>query len=138
MGYTHYWKTGRDISKAAWSKIARDAKTAIVYVVDNLAQLANEYDEPGTIPAVTDEFIRFNGVGDEGHETFRFTRLKTSFEFCKTARKPYDIAVCLILLIAQEHSSNVVASSDGDADDWKQAIELFAQIFGKAPKRLIA
>jgi hypothetical protein len=135
MGYTHYWKTGRDISKAAWKQIIAHTQIVIRHCRENGIPLAYESDEPNVDVVLSGNFIRFNGVGNNGHETFVFTREKCSFQFCKTAHKPYDIAVCLVLLICHQFSSNVVASSDGDAGDWKQAIELFRKLFGTEPKR---
>jgi len=75
--------------------------------------LCFEMDEPG-IPALCEEDrIRFNGKGEEGHETFLFETGKNSNEFCKTARKPYDLAVCEILLVLKAHLPNFTMKSDG-------------------------
>jgi hypothetical protein len=57
------------------------------------------------------------------------------FEFCKTARKPYDIMVCCVLLAAKHHlKARVSVSSDGDLDEWQPAIDLYEKVLGrKAP-----
>lgn len=120
MGYTHYWRVLAPIAPAKFAALASDAKQLIE---DNLtAPLAYEYDEPAK-PALFDESaIRFNGLGDDGHETFVITPEETDFEFCKTARKPYDAAVCVVLLLAGKRGLATI-TSDGNPDDegWAEA-----------------
>ena len=55
-----------------------------------------------------------------------------AFDFCKTARKPYDLAVCLVLLAMKRHApKSVKVSSDGDWDgEWKEAREVYKSLFG--------
>jgi len=109
--------------------------------------LAYEYDaaENGKPkpPEVSDDQIRFNGLKDEGHETFTFHKkmpkpqpwieTKECFNFCKTAGKPYDLAVGLSLLAAHKHAPNTIKiSSDGDWDgDWAEIRKAYKEIFGK-------
>ena len=79
---------------------------------------------------ITDKEIRFNGreEGDRGHETFSLQRKsdkrledyasrldrKYIFDFCKTARKPYDIVVCCLLVILKHRLGNMIEiGSDG-------------------------
>jgi len=85
--------------------------------------------------------IRFNGKGNEGHETFIITKKKPepkpwengeSFDFCKTARKPYDLAVCLSLLVCSSHAPDCIRiGSDGDWDsEWTESRNVFKELFG--------
>ena len=57
-----------------------------------------------------------------------------TFDFCKTARKPYDLAVQLCLIIAEEYSAgkfgNVIVRSDGGMSDWRPAIDMCIAEFG--------
>ena len=48
------------------------------------------------------------------------------FNFCKTARKPYDIAVTCALVIACHHfKDKIMISSDGGiSSEWKEAVEM--------------
>lgn len=72
-------------------------KAIIKHCEDIGIDLQAEHNEPK--PAkVLKTIIRFNGVEDDGHETFYLPKKKRSFNFCKTARKPYDIAVAMVLL----------------------------------------
>lgn len=95
-------------------------------------------------PQVDNDVVRFNGWKDEGHETFLVTREKhdsslgkeESFDFCKTAGKPYDLAVMLCLLVMSEAAPRSFrAESDGEWDhEWVPAREAFEKIFGRKPK----
>jgi len=98
------------------------------------------------LPEINNECICFNGsnVGDLGHETFlleqkreprRFNQYNKetdfSFNFTKTARKPYDLAVCACLIIAKEYfREDIIIKSDGELSDWAQAIELVQKNLG--------
>ena len=66
MGYTHYFDQVRSFTDDEWSKITERAK-------DILSQEKNIIDhDPKSDQKLTidDEVIRFNGIGDESHETF--------------------------------------------------------------------
>lgn len=40
------------------------------------------------------------------------------FECCKTAYRPYDLAVTAFLIIMKQHDSRIVVRSDGEEKDW--------------------
>ena len=72
--------------------------------------------------------IRFNGAGDLAHETFMVDRFSREFEFCKTNRKPYDLAVCSVLILVSLYAEGGEISSDGLGEtytdsEWKDAWE---------------
>lgn len=85
--------------------------------------------------------VQFNGIGAEGHETFFVTRIRTErmeweldrdevFAFCKTARKPYDMAAMLCLLVMARHSDSIRLESDGDwSAEWAPARDMFKKLF---------
>ena len=107
MGYTHYWDKkngleGYDKALPIIKRILERYKDIIAY----------ECDMPDTPAICNEEMIRFNGIGDDGHETFLFTNDAEEFAFCKTARKPYDVVVCECLIVLN-HFTNVEISSDG-------------------------
>ena len=53
------------------------------------------------------------------------------FEFCKTAYKPYDLAVIICLLIAKHHlKEQILISSDGAIDNWRDAMLVCQKILG--------
>lgn len=114
MGYTHYWKHKEVSSDHDWTEFTHLVKIILNLAADEGIALAAEYDLPNEPPAVTAEHVRFNGVGDDGHETFLITRDPTSFEFCKTARKPYDDVVVACLMAAERSLPGFSWTSDGD------------------------
>jgi hypothetical protein len=80
-------------------------------------------------PIVSSKEIRFNGVGEQGHETFYYSvndNNKASdgryFEFCKTARKPYDDVVMKVLIVLKEYLGDTFTlTSDGSfTEEWRE------------------
>jgi hypothetical protein len=149
MGYTHYFAydpTARSFI-SAWPGMVRDAKLIAWYAQRVLGvSLAGGRGEGP--PVLSDRRICLNGpvADDLGHEAFLIdpTPLGTGGarlvlgndaspgqagerdgrgfikSFCKTARKPYDIAVTAILLRARHLApDSFVIASDGDWErDW--------------------
>lgn len=87
-------------------------------------------------PIFSDTEICFNGDRTSGmdHETFVVTPDPIDFEFCKTARKPYDLMVCAVLISMKKHLVNFSYSSDGDAEDWAPAQKFYKSVI-KTPKK---
>jgi len=81
--------------------------------------------------------------GDCSYETFHLPRAFKPgkwqepdeegryFAFCKTAYRPYDLAVQVCLVIATHHLGAMIAvSSDGSIEDWQDAIALCKEELG--------
>ena len=116
MGYTHYWKHD-EVIKADWRKAIEEVDKVLRR---HHGVLQFEYDNDAK-PMANDDLIQFNGIDEDGHETFCVSPEPTAFSFCKTARKPYDLAVCEVLIILSCICGFDV-SSDGDFDDeWTEA-----------------
>ena len=107
---------------------------------------ANAFSDKNSKPTIDNEEISFNGIGDDGHETFCITRKKRDlydyekqdsiqdaymhdksgggvFNFCKTAHKPYDkyvVAVLCAIYRVQRDIMNI--SSDGNTADWTEGL----------------
>ena len=140
MGYTHYWRQLRDFTDTEWNELAR------------LTRLITEGWPARNLTATLDpaefnidnEEIRFNGIGEDGHETFILTKKKRAkmdyeeqeaydrqgaFEFCKTAQKPYDkyvVAVLCALYTMDNNNNKSIMSeitSDGRVEDWNEGLE---------------
>lgn len=105
-------------------------------------------------PEITPTSIWFNGDGSQGldHETFgiqpfdmggfqSFDEIQKdgAFGFCKTARKPYDLLVCVSLMILKHNlGSDLRIASDGNLANWGEAIQFYENLFNrKAPKQLM-
>ena len=112
MGYTHYWnKTA--FTDDEWSKITDGAKAICKRAASEYSIVFGDFGgEVEASPVFDDSHIGFNGVDGDAHETFILYK-RGSGGFCKTARKPYDIAVVSILLLAKE-VAKIDISSDGD------------------------
>jgi hypothetical protein len=130
MGYTHYWTQTRDYTREEWSQIREDMEALLkdVQHVQGIS-LANGMGDRGSAPEITDKWVMFNGVGADSHETFEVRRVRLPKEswqdrrggdFCKTARKPYDLAVtaalCYLATVPDPASHKV--SSDGKGRDF--------------------
>ena len=132
--YTHYWSTERCDDRD------REGMQRAVPIIREIVKrhrrlLCYELDQIRKAPQVTPEMVRFNGRGDDGHETFLFD-VNGGWAFTKTSRKPYDLAVCECLLILNAHLPNMTLDSDGFSsslasqkngirfdESWNQAIE---------------
>jgi len=125
-----------------WEKVCLEAFQILDHCAKNKIDLAWEYDVKKPFEVFLD-MIRFNGSKDDGHETFLVTRempeipdwssdKSASFDFCKTARKPYDLAVCLVLISMKRHDpESVRVSSDGEWDvEWLEARHVYNKLFG--------
>ena len=80
------------------------------------------------------EGLAFNGLGDDGHETFLLSKFaqQCEFNFCKTACKPYDSVVTACLVALKDRlGDDVDVSSDGDTDDWAAGMVIAADILDR-------
>ena len=130
MGYTHYWyprETNHDAE--TFATLVALAKKVITLAQARGIKLAGP---SGTgKPAIRDELVGLNGVGDESHESFVIQRDGNSdFEFCKTACKPYDVVVAAILVLYKHFFPVIRFTSDGDLGDLKDGIDLASEAMG--------
>ena len=135
MGYTHYWnfkKVVKDIenSEAKFAAAVDLFKKGMEKLSD--IQLANGIGEGE--PTITPTRLCFNGSVDLGqdYETFdvglHYNEHDSEFNFCKTAYRPYDAAVCLALLCLKEaYGDDFSYSTDGNGseDGWQRAYQAF-------------
>ena len=124
IGYTHYWYLNPNGKQKDLSGCLENIKKVIAQYRDIIQFEEDDSKEP----IATKNLVRFNGIGEDGHETFLFQYPPDLtekfiqkdedgfvFSFCKTARKPYDIAVTKCLLILKEYlKGDMKLSSDGD------------------------
>lgn len=133
MGYTHYW-TLTAKSRKKWKERRQDIYDAIQQTIYDYKSILDDVQ-------LRSLSVRFNGIEDEAHETFEASAQGRDWDFCKTARKPYDTPVCMCLLILQGyadlevssdgfsmHSAEVTSSPDGsleisDQHQWYEAVE---------------
>ena len=136
MGYTHYWRQLRDFTDTEWQELMR--LTKLITASSGRDIILSEFN-------INNEEIRFNGYGEEGHETFLITKKKRAkadyeeqeaydiqgaFEFCKTAQKPYDKYVVAVLCalhnmkikLDEEKPPVLYIRSDGNTKDWTEGL----------------
>lgn len=126
MGYTHYWSRNRKLSAEEMGDICSVVRKIIA---EADCDIVNGHGEEDTKPKLTKEMISFNGREENGHETF-LIHPDPGSDFCKTAYKPYDkvVVACLTLMAAKYDWS---VSSDGDAPDWEEGVELLEKVTGQ-------
>ena len=152
MGYTHYWRQARDFTDVEWIELTRLAKlitNGSQGILAHYPATVGEDDYYGGIEddvfIIDDEEIRFNGIGEDGHETFLITKKKRAkadyeeqhaydkkgaFNFCKTAHKPYDKYVVAVLCaiynmkikLDEEKPPVLYIRSDGNTKDWTEGL----------------
>ena len=96
MGYTHYFKL-----ESGEEKFKKEVIEDIKKVVNKYSNLLQYEHDVKDSPLVNEKTIHFNGIDENGHETFYL--LPNWKDFCKTARKPYDLPTCEILLILKHY-----------------------------------
>ena len=155
MGYTHYFDHSK-VSQITWDEIVSDCKKLYENMPEHSMSSGGFYAEDLLIldgcfygrdndingPIFSSKEIWFNGTDSDydvnsddspnlSHETFVLRRDGESRSFCKTARKPYDLMVQACLLVYCCHSPDTIKlSSDGDKDDWEEAIKFVYNVLG--------
>lgn len=139
MGYTNSQQT-KGFTDEQWTAITTDVhkmfkalpkKTPAKGTPGDGGRIIQIDDQKGGAPIANEEKIFFNGCGfeDADHETFVLTKKAQSYEFCKTARKPYDLAVQCTLLIAKHHAPDrITIASDGDPEEWMASTTVLMKI----------
>lgn len=158
MGYTHYWKRPRNNfgSPEMFGRLALDVKKIIKQAkMDGIS--IRGADGEGE-PEFNEAYFSINGDAmgtrteasgalaptDLAHETFCWEGIPTinewrkdepmTFDFCKTAYKPYDVVVGAILIRAKHIYGDCVSiSSDGDWESihWVYCSDLYQRVFGE-------
>lgn len=141
MGYTHYFELKRKATEEEIEKVLEEVKNMVKHLPKSSPTAGGYYsDDPLKIcggmgvgkPTFSKEMINFNGDESEGldHETFHIEFNKPKWDFCKTARKPYDMLVCLCLISLKNNIEGFTFSSDGVLDDWEPAFEFYRKHIG--------
>lgn len=116
MGYTNYIESTRTLTGSEWFKFQGIAH----YILsENKDIVGNSLGDPieSIDECFTPNSIAFNGLGDDSYETCSFNKNYVGFNFCKTARKPYDKLVLACYLAFEEIHGGFIVSSDGEDDD---------------------
>ncbi|MHB1732020.1 MAG: hypothetical protein ACYCU8_00930 [Ferrimicrobium acidiphilum] len=140
MGYTHYWFDRPEVIDN-YEDICKDIDQIKDYCAKHRITLLGwdrkKQEYTSEAPLYDADRIAISAPEDEVCETFCMTRKKKlaggeAFMFCKTARLPYDLAVCLILLRMQATTTGFTFESDGDfdqEDEWQEARRAYEDLF---------
>ena len=124
MGYTNYYQDRKreEIRDEDFNNFMSD----VYKVIESLMQKDYKFmdDRTDEVYKNIDDFkvknqneIWINGVDNNSCETFRIS-FDGEWKFCKTARKPYDIAVKAILILCEKYGIlKEDFSFDGDKSD---------------------
>ena len=110
MGYTRYWtRTNKPLTEEFVAKvkaIIKESEEKGIKICDGSGEGE---------PMITTDEVSFNGDDSIGaaHETCFFTNNEDGWNFCKTARKPYDYTVREVLKVAEEMGIVTEVSDDG-------------------------
>lgn len=144
MGYTHYWKFKQNPKNIKdgnkkFAKAVELLKKCLTKVPTELELEDDNCKVPFVLkggngkgePIFTNEVVCFNGDASMNydHETcyLALDNEDYGFDFCKTARKPYDVAVCLTLLCFKKTFGDDFSYSSDNSQDagWKMAHNIF-------------
>jgi len=133
MGYTNYWRSRQNWTDQEWAEIQHEYEYLKEMCGDLFVDECNEELYPNT--------IIFNGIGELSHETFVLEKElfengvskrsyylpevthtcesqhiaeggeDSTFDFCKTAAKPYDIVVWHLLSFCKNLNSDTIEIS---------------------------
>ena len=146
MGYTHYFQTKKikgqaEKNEKLFLKTLKDCNKVIkAYYKLNKGTSASLSGYSAHAPLGKYGGIEVNGKGSNAHEHFTIREHfneNFEFNFCKTARKPYDLVVVACLSILKFHLGPAFeVSSDGDYHDWTDGVN-FANKILRRSKNLI-
>lgn len=143
---SHDFDRVRDFTDEEWRRITTD----VAYLLPRLPKtverkgeafplaIAFEQFNPTIPPRIDDQIVRFNGYDPDDSrplsgETFllRKTRLRPNqpkgLDVCQTDARPYNLAVCVVLLVCDHHAPGalVIESTEPrDQGDWLTAKDL--------------
>lgn len=141
MGYTHYW-TFKKVKPIKGKQSQIEAQYQLA--VRQCQRIVRSYNK--TVKAIDSKHyarlagysahtkvkdylgLDFNGTAEMGHENFYLRdhwSQNESFNFCKTASKPYDVVVVACLITLKHYLGDLVeVGSDGNASDWINGLAL--------------
>jgi hypothetical protein len=125
VGYSHYGGGNVACTNETWAQVLADAQKVAAASGIPIAGGSGKGK-----PIFNNDKICFNGKGDrDSHETFQVER-PGGWDFTKTARKPYNIVVCAVVMVIKHYIPTFTPSSDGDPDEWADAVKLCQDTLG--------
>lgn len=131
MGYTHYWKFNEKPSQEKFAELVEGVKQIVATAEEAGIAIGEQVYESG--------YFSFNGVDAGAHETFSIDIRTQEEDFCKTAEKPYDMAVTASLILAKKiFGDDIEIRSDGNWSDWQSGQLLYESVYDIQPENVLA
>lgn len=141
MGYTHSWYRNGEISSSIMDQIRADFTkiTARLPANSQIVDIPDLWGTPQDIafggkkgtcePMIFCRISQARKISDDRAQEPWMTG--KYFEYCKTEKMPYDLAVEALLIIAKKNlSEDIRVFSDGDDVDWLAARDLCQKVLG--------
>lgn len=142
MGFTRYWYHNR-ISRPTWELITQDC-AKLIKAAEGQIKIVMVRGSSVSCPEINNKRIVFNGLGDEGCETFIFDRVPKDayegepqgqrtggvFNFCKTLSLPYDLLVASCLIVMRRYLGYEIEISPTRSSDWDKARAFTKAVLG--------
>lgn len=133
MGWTHYWNRPTELPERIFSDAVKDIHS----LVKACSVEVCGFDGSGE-PIFESEHVVFNGATPEHCEPFEVSRIEfdrrgrtTTFSYCKTNQKPYDLLVQAALIVFNHYfESAFLVTSDGKDASWQTASNLVKETLG--------
>jgi hypothetical protein len=145
MGYTVYFEISPVLDAEKFETFSEQVKQILGEAKVLGIKIVNGMGGVNTKPIVDKELISFNGEKEDSHETLFIQRVEDSsreksdrlvFNFCKTARKPYDLIVKATLVMLKHNFPESIIEVDGTISDFDAAIKLCEKLFGPVEFKL--
>jgi len=131
MGYTHYWAFQEKPSTEKFAEFIEGVKQIVATAEEAGIEIGEQKYES--------DCVSFNGVGTGAHEIFYIDLHSHDDGFCKTAEKPYDMAVTASLILAKKvFGADISIRSDGDWKDWESGQLLYESVYDIQPQNVLA
>ncbi len=130
MGYTHYWTLTEYGKTKEGIEFTQKLMKETADKFEGLVELDVYADNPGDGSGVRVYKVNgVDGVDDDAHETFSVYPSGSEFNFCKTARKPYDQYVATVLyMLYRGGILSEYSSDDFGAEEMKNGMVLFKDL----------
>lgn len=130
MGYTRYWEN----TDTKYDDTTIDVVKAIITIAEKDYNIIIKGPDGTGDPVINHKSIGLNG--DRSHnldcESFIIPNgTDFGFDFCKTARQPYDIVVNAVIQLMKKKNVITKCSSDGDNQE-KEATNLLSKAIKEA------
>lgn len=136
MAYQHAWYTPAVLSENKFRLLSRDVQKVCDYAQKQLKiKLYGAVDETDTSPEFNEDSFYFCGrqstmtFGISSHHGGLPEEDGLCFDYVDTNKEPFDIPVCMSLILLLYHFPECRLRSDGGVAEWSKAWKLVQYLF---------